>query len=129
MSEFFFFEQRYLVTIFYSSLNALCSSDESYFKWHVFHFHLVQSANTEFLLMKTHRVLCRLSKCANVLYRRCFYSFSINSQPKRKDLAHYSWHIYQEKLASKFNKVSWSALWVGDPKNIHNSFWIWILFY
>ena len=31
---------------------------------------MVQSANTKFLLMKTHRVLNRLSKCANVRYRK-----------------------------------------------------------
>ena len=41
-----------------------------YFNWHVFPCHLVQSTNTEFLLMKAHRVLDRSSKCANVRYRQ-----------------------------------------------------------
>ena len=50
----------------------------------MFPFHLVQSANTEFLLMKIHRVLNRLSKCANVSCRKNqgFYNFTINSQSK-----------------------------------------------
>ena len=50
----------------------------------MFPFHLVQSANTEFLLMKIHRVLHRLSKYANVSYRKNqgFYNFIINSQSK-----------------------------------------------
>ena len=36
----------------------------------MFSFHLVQSANTECLLIKTHRVLSRLSKFADVRYRK-----------------------------------------------------------
>ena len=51
---------------------ALCSSGKfvriKRFKHHtfVFLFHLVQSANIEFLSMKTHRVLNGSSKCAVV---------------------------------------------------------------
>ena len=30
--------------------------------------------------------------------------------------------IYQERLATKFNKVSSWAVCAGDPTNIHNSF-------
>ena len=45
---------------------------------------------------------------------------SIHNQNK-KCPAHYSWGIYQEKLATKFSKVSWWALWVGDPRNFPNS--------
>ena len=37
---------------------------------HVFTCHLVQSANTEFLLMKTCKVLNRSSKCANVRFSK-----------------------------------------------------------
>ena len=32
--------------------------------------------------------------------------------------------IYQEKLATKFIKVSSWALCAGDPRNIHNSFFV-----
>ena len=60
------------IIVFYSPSNALTSSDESvqniltsYFNWYIFPSHMVPSANTEFLLMKTHRVLNRSSKCAN----------------------------------------------------------------
>ena len=42
----------------------------SYLHWYVFPLHLVQSGNTQFLLMKTHRVLNKWSKCANVRYRK-----------------------------------------------------------
>ena len=27
-------------------------------------------------------------------------------------------------LATKFSKVSWWALWIGDPRNFHNSFFV-----
>ena len=42
---------------------------------YVLHFYLVQSANNEFLSMKTRPVASRLSKCANVrmVKTRCFY--------------------------------------------------------
>ena len=51
--------------IFYSPANALCSYENSAdkrfitsnFHWYVLLVHLVQSANTEYLLMKTHCVL------------------------------------------------------------------------
>ena len=36
----------------------------------VFPFHLVQSANTRFLLMKTQRVLYRSSECENVCHHK-----------------------------------------------------------
>ena len=47
----------------------------------MFPFHLVQSASTEFLLVNTHQVLNRSSKCANmrcrktqVLDPKCFHN-------------------------------------------------------
>ena len=81
--------------IFYSPSNALCSSDDTiqikHFKNHssivmCSPFHLVQSPNNEFLFIKTHRVLNRLSKCANVHYRKnqVLLWFTINSQSKLK---------------------------------------------
>ena len=65
------------IIIFYIPSNALCSSNE--FVQNILsiilsllcvHFPLVQSANNEFLLMKTHRVLNRSGKCANMRYRK-----------------------------------------------------------
>ena len=32
--------------------------------------------------------------------------------------------IQQEKLDTRFNKVSWWALWIGDPRNFHNVFFV-----
>ena len=57
----------------------------SYFHRYVFRFHLIQSANTEFLLMKAQRVLNRSRKCANVCCRKIqvFYSFAIDLQSKQ----------------------------------------------
>ena len=74
--------------------------------------------------MKTRRVLSRLSKCANVRYckNQMFYGLPLIHNQYWKNSAHYSWHIYQEKLAMKFNKVLWCALWIGDPGNFHNFF-------
>ena len=48
----------------------------------------------------------------------------INSQSKLKNSEQYSRDIYQEKVATKFKKVLWWALWFGDPKNLHNSFFV-----
>ena len=47
---------------------------------------LASTANNEFLFMKTHRVLNRLNKCANVHYCKdqVFLWFTINSQWKLK---------------------------------------------
>ena len=45
---------------------------------------------------------------------------SIHNQNK-KCPAHHSWGIYQKKPATKFSKVSWWALWAGDPRNFPNS--------
>ena len=76
--------------------------------------------------MKTHRVLNRLSKCADVHYRKkqVLLWFTINSQSKLKKSVYYSWDIYQEKLATKFNNVSWRVFWVGDPRKFHESFFV-----
>ena len=76
--------------------------------------------------MKTQRVLNRLSKYANVRYHKnqMFLWFTLNSQPKLKKFSTLFLSIYQEKLATKFNTVSWCALWVGDPVNFHNSFFV-----
>ena len=76
-------------------------------------FHLVQSANNEFL--KTHRVL---KGWANVCYHKnqVFLWFTIHSQLKLKKIG--------TRLATKFNKVSWWNLWIWDPRNFHNSFFV-----
>ena len=55
---------------------------------------------------------------------KCVYSFTINLQSKLKNSAHYFWKIDQEKLPTKFNKVSECALWVGDARNFHNKFFV-----
>ena len=63
--------------------------------------------------MKTHRILkkikqmCKCYRASVIVKTSCFYSFTINSQSKLENSAHYSREIYQEKLATKFNKVSW----------------------
>ena len=64
----------------------------------MFPFHLLQSVNTEFLLMNTHRVLDRSSKCATVRYRKnhVFYGFTINLQSKLL--------LLTKKLVTKFKK-------------------------
>ena len=33
--------------------------------------------------------------------------------------AEYSWDIYQEKPDTKFSKVSWCTVWVGNRRNFH----------
>ena len=60
-------------------------------------FHLVQSVNTELLLMNTQRVLNRSSKGENQRYRKnqVFHSY----------FSHYFLDIYQEKLSTKFKEV------------------------
>ena len=97
------------IIIFYSPSNTLCSSDESlqikYFKHH------------------TLIGMCSIFTWFN-LQIQVFYSFSINSQSKLKKSAHYSWEIYRGKLTMKSHKVSWWALWVEDPKNFCNSFFV-----
>ena len=55
---------------------------------------------------------------------RCFYSFIINSPSKLKKFSTLFSDIYQEKLATKYNKVSWWALFFGDPRNSHSSFFV-----
>ena len=92
----------------------------------MFPCNLVQSANTEFLSMKTNSVSNRSRKNANVLFVkiRCFYSFIINSPSKLKKFSTLFSDIYQEKLATKYNKVSWWALFFGDPRNSHSSFFV-----
>ena len=46
-----------------------------YFHWIVLPFHLIQSAITEFLLMKTHRVSTDGENRCYCKKSRCFYSF------------------------------------------------------
>ena len=56
------------IIILYITSNALCSFEESVQVkcfWSIFKY-----IGTEFLLSMTHRVLIRLSKCANVPYHR-----------------------------------------------------------
>ena len=72
------------IIIFYSPSNALCSSDSSIwikqFNHHTFRFpfHLVQSANTDFLLINPNLQMCVIVKT------RCFYILTISSQSKLK---------------------------------------------
>ena len=51
--------------------------------------------------------MCKCYRASVIVKTSCFYSFTINSQSKLENSAHYSREIYQEKLATKFNKVSW----------------------
>ena len=59
-----------------------------------------------------------------IVKTRCFYSLPLVHSQDLKKSAHYSWGIYQENVATKFNKAPWWALWVGDPRNFHNSFFV-----
>ena len=54
----------------------------------------------------------------------CFYSFTINSQSKLKKFSRLFFKHLPRKTLNKLNKVSWWALWVGDPRNFHSSFFI-----
>ena len=45
-----------------------------------------------------------------IVKTRCFHNFAINSQSKLKKFRHNSKDIYEEKLVTKFNKLSWWAL-------------------
>ena len=98
----------------------------SYLRWYVFPFNMVQFANIcKFLLTKARRVLNRLSKCVNVRYRKTpgvFIVLPLSQNKNEQNLAHYFWDIYQEKSATKFNKVLWWALRVWYPRSFHNSF-------
>ena len=69
----------------------------SYFHCYVLLFHNVQSANTEFLLMRAIRVLNRSNKRANVCYRK--------STQNEENSAYYCWDTYQEILAAKFKML------------------------
>ena len=111
------------IIIFYSPSNALCSSNKSVQIKHlrcVLPFHLVQPKNTEFLLMKTH--LKQIEQMCVIVKTRVFYSFTFNSQSKLKKFSTLFLRHLPEKHATRFNKVSWWAFWVGDPRNIHNRF-------
>ena len=57
--------------------------------------HLVQAAHTEFMSMKTHRVLNRSTKCANVHYRKIqfYHLFTI----KTKKIQHTILKTFTEK--------------------------------
>ena len=55
---------------------------------------------------------------------RCFYGLPLIHNQNHKSSAHYSWNIYQEKLAKKFNKVPRWTLWIGDPGNFCKSFFV-----
>ena len=98
------------------------------FHWYMFPFHLLQSVSTEFLLMKTHRVLNRSSKCATVRYRKnqVFYGFTINLKSKLL--------LLTKRLVKKFKKSFVVTLWVGGGRNFHKFFvknyyyWTWIFF-
>ena len=50
---------------------------------------------------------------------RCFIAFSINSQSKLKKFS----TLFVRQLPRKTRyEISWWTLWVGDPRNFHNSF-------
>ena len=89
-------------------------------------FHLVQSTINEFLFMETHQVLNRLSNCVNVRYHKnqVFLWFTINSQSKLKKFSTLFLRYLPRKLSTKFNKISCWTLWIGDPRNFHNSFFV-----
>ena len=53
-----------------------------------------------------------------------FYGLPLIYNQNKKNSAYYSWDIYQGKLATKFDKVSWWALWIGDPRNFYSSFFV-----
>ena len=110
------------IIIFHSPSNALRSSDESvqikHFNHHtfigmnVFLFHLVQSANTEFLLMKTQRVLNRWNKWAIVRYckNQVFLLFTINSKSKLKKFS----TLFSRHLPSKTRYEIQKSFMVGS---------------
>ena len=79
-------------------------------------FHLFQSANTKFLLIRHSEFLNISSKCANACYRKnqVFLQYTINSKWGITNFSTLFLRLYQEKLATKFNKVSRWVLWVGD---------------
>ena len=51
---------------------------------------------------------------------RVIVNSKLKLKSKLKYSVHYSWDIYQEKLATKFNSVSLWAYWIGDSRNFHN---------
>ena len=75
--------------------------------------------------MKTHQVLNRLSKCANVRYckNRVFLWFTNNSQWKLEKFSTLFLR-YLPRKTTKLKKVSWWNLWIGDTRKFHNSFFI-----
>ena len=83
---------------------------------------LVQAAHTEFMSMKTHRVLNGSTKCVNVRYRKIQFHnlFTI----KTKKIQHTILKTYREKFATKVNKVSWWTLLFENSRNFHGSFFI-----
>ena len=80
------------IAIFYSPSNALCSPNESVEIKHFKHYNFIGMFSPWFNLqimnfcLWRHRVLNRLSKCANVCYRKnqVFLWFIINAQSKLK---------------------------------------------
>ena len=102
-------------TWFHLVQSAICNLQSAIYN--LLPFYLVQSV--QFLFMKTHWVLNRLSKFANVRYRKnqVFLWFTINSQSKLKKFSTLFLRYLPRKLATKFNKVSWWALWIADPRN------------
>ena len=64
-----------------------------------------------------------MCKCVIIKTGR-FYSFTFDSQSKLKKFSTLFLRYLPRKLATKFSKVSWWALWAGDPRNFHNSYLI-----
>ena len=93
----------------------------TYFHWYV--LPLVQSASNEFLFMKTHRVLKMLGKYTNVRYRKSqvFLWFTINWQLNLKKFS----TLFLRYLPRKTRySTRWWALWIRDPRNFYNSFFV-----
>ena len=68
----------------------------------------------------------RWRKCANVRYLKpdVFIVLSLIQNQNLKNYAHYYWDTYHKNVATRFNKVICWAVWIGDPRNFHNSFFV-----
>ena len=101
------------IIIFYSTSNALGSSEESvkieHFKhhtWCVFPFHLIPSANIEFLLMKTDRERCKYALFVKI---RCFYSLPLIHYQNLKKLSTLFFRYLPRKNRYMLGSLSWRS--------------------
>ena len=66
-----------------------------------------------------------------IVKTRCFYDLPLIHNQNSQNSVYYSWHIYQEKLATKFNNVSWWVFWIGNLTrafSLKTIIWTWIFF-